>query len=82
MNDDFIPVVIQTLRVMLFNDNRRFTDFLVAYMHSNSGHPQYPTAEKLFNDFFEFMESNPTEEELIFLEEHLQKVWNDQEWAP
>lgn len=81
MNDDFIPVVIQTLRVMMFNDNRRFADFLVAYMHSNSGHPLYPSAERLFNEFYDFMETNPTEEEKIFLEEHLQKVWEEKEWA-
>ena len=81
MNDDFIPVVIQTLRVMLFNDNRRFADFLVAYMHSNSGHSLYPSAERLFNEFYDFMETNPTEEEKMFLEEHLQKVWEEKEWA-
>ena len=68
--------LIQLTRVMLFNPSERYVDLCIQLLHENQNHDQYKTLQKIFNDFMQFLEEEPNEEDRQYMDEHLDKILN------
>ena len=69
--------LIQLTRIMLFNPSDRYVDLCVQLLHENQNHRQYTALEKIFNDFMQFLEEEPNEEDRQYMDEHLGKILTD-----
>jgi len=63
---------------MLFNPSERYVDLCIQLLNENQNHLQYDSLEKIFNDFMQFLDEEPNEEDRQHMDEHLEKILNNE----
>jgi len=70
--------LIQLTRIMLYNSSERYVDLCIQLLKENPNHRQYYALEKIFNDFMQFLDEEPNEEDRQHMDEHLEKILNNE----
>jgi hypothetical protein len=63
---------------MLFNPSERYVDLCIQLLNENQNHRQYDALQKIFNDFMQFLDEEPNEEDRQHMDEHLGKILNNE----